>query len=128
MPDTVRAGRDTVSLAGEGMVDVPSTLALWRAYRAPASLIRKNDWVDRPSAGIPYLYVSTGLVLSEVLQRQGREKDSAEALSLAAKVASAARLTDALAAIEPPQVPVPSSDTALRPKVAVPPPVTTKRQ
>ena len=49
----VVAGRDTVAVPGLGFLDVPRTTALWRGYGAPAAIIRRGDWVDRPSAGIP---------------------------------------------------------------------------
>jgi hypothetical protein len=112
MPDSVRAGKDTVQVPYEGMVDVPRTLALWKEFRAPTSLIRKNDWVDRPSVGIPYLYVSTGVLLSEALQEQGKNKEAADILGTAKQVASATQLQEFFGA-EPAAAPtVPSGDSA----------------
>jgi transmembrane protein TMEM260 (protein O-mannosyltransferase) len=119
MPDSVRAGRDTVAVPGEGMVDVPRTMELWKEFRAPASLIRKNDWVDRPSVGIPYLYVSTGVLLYEAMQEQGKMKEATDVLAEAKKIASATQLQDFFGPeTAPAPPPLPSGDSAK--KTAVP--------
>jgi len=112
MPDSVRAGKDTLAVPGEGMVDLPRTMALWKEFKAPASLIRKNDWVDRPSVGIPYLYVSTGVILYEALMTKGEPKAASDVLDEAKRVASATQLQEffgADTAVPPP--PVPSGDS-----------------
>ena len=62
---------DTVAVPGLGHVDVPRSLALWREYGGPPSIIRQGDWVDRPSVNIPVTYISTALILGQVLARQG---------------------------------------------------------
>ena len=46
-------------------------LALWKSYGAPAAIIRRGDWVDRPSAGIPALYTITALALGQALGAAG---------------------------------------------------------
>ena len=69
-------------------------MELWKDFKAPASLIKKNDWVDRPSVGIPYLYVSTGVLLYEALQQQGKTKEAMDVLAEAKKIASATQLQD----------------------------------
>ena len=120
MPDSVRAGKDTVNVAGEGMVDIPRTEALWKAFKAPASLIKKNDWVDRPSVGIPYLYVSTGVVLSEALQARGRPADAVASMERAKAIAHATQLEELFGGstrATPP--PVVSGDSARRTQVPV---------
>jgi hypothetical protein len=117
MPDSVRASGDTVNVQGEGMVDLPTTSALWKDFRAPAALVRKNDWVDRPSVGIPYLYVSTGVVLSEALQQRGRAPQAAEAMKTARAVASATHLQDLFGPEAPPPPPIVSGDSARRTQV-----------
>jgi hypothetical protein len=68
----------------------------------------RNDWVDRPSVGIPYLYVATGLMLSEALQSTGNTADAARVLGESRKVAQAVRLDDLLAQMteqRPQQIP-----------------------
>ncbi|MGQ0538451.1 MAG: hypothetical protein ACT4R6_05860, partial [Gemmatimonadaceae bacterium] len=63
---------DTVLYPGEGFVDVPRTTRLWReVYQAPQSLIERDRWIDAPSAGIPGLYMTTGLLLADLLRSQG---------------------------------------------------------
>ncbi len=65
-------GKDTLMLAGAGWVDLKRTQTLWDSvFTATKSLSARKDWIDRPSVGIPYLYVATGLLLSEVLQSTG---------------------------------------------------------
>jgi len=117
MPDSLRSVKDTVKVPGEGFVDVTTTAALWKDFKAPEALIRKGDWVDRPSVGIPYLYVSTGVVLGEALSAQGDAKGAAEAMKRARLVARATQLEDLFGA-EQPSAPVimPQGDTALGPK------------
>jgi hypothetical protein len=64
---------------------LPRTKALWDSvFLAPASLLRKNKWIDFPSQGIPYLYFATGVTLGHALQVRG---DSAEASKVLLKSA-----------------------------------------
>ncbi len=61
----------TPSIAGL-FVDVDRTKALWNdVYRAPQSLIREGDWIDRASFGIPYTYAFTGAILAQALDTRG---------------------------------------------------------
>jgi hypothetical protein len=121
MPDSVRAGRDTLQVPGEGMVDVPRTMELWKDFKAPASLIKKNDWVDRPSVGIPYLYVSTGVLLYESLQQQGKSKEATDILGQAKRIAIATQLQDFFGPepVVPPALAIPSGDSVRKTTVPV---------
>jgi hypothetical protein len=114
MPAVPVAGRDTVMLPGEGWVDVATTHALWNdVFEAPASLIRKGDWIDRPSVGIPYLYVATGVVLAEGLERTGRRAAADSVLAVTEQVARATRLSDLFAGAPTPELsPRPSDSPA----------------
>jgi hypothetical protein len=110
MPTIPTAGRDTLRLPGEGWVDIATTKELWdNVFEAPASLIRKNDWIDRPSVGIPYLYVATGIVLSEGLERTGRTAAADSVIARTEQVARATRLSDLFGAAQPAQIPIPSA-------------------
>jgi hypothetical protein len=93
-PVALDAARDTVAIEGLGHIDVPRTEALWRGYGAPAAIIRRGEWVDRPSAGIPALYTSTALVLGEALERQGRGEDALRLRRAGLDVAEAAHITE----------------------------------
>ena len=99
------AGRDTLAVPGLGFLDVPRTTALWRGYGAPAAIIRRGDWVDRPSAGIPALYTSTALVLAQAAEMQGRGADAEKLRTQGIDVAEAAHITEWFlgpAPVEPP--------------------------
>jgi hypothetical protein len=119
MPTVPTAGVDTLRLPGEGWVDLATTHALWKdVFQAPASLIRKNDWIDRPSVGIPYLYVATGVVLAEGLDRTGRRAASDSVIQRTEQVARATRLTDLFGGAPSAETPIPSiGDSA--PKVPI---------
>ncbi|MFL5618822.1 MAG: DUF2723 domain-containing protein [Gemmatimonadaceae bacterium] len=93
-PAALAAGRDTVEVPGLGFVDVPRTAALWRHYGAPAAIIRRGDWVDRPSAGIPALYTSTALVLAQAAELQGRTAEAEKIRVQGIDVAEAAHITE----------------------------------
>jgi hypothetical protein len=111
--------KDTLLVSGAGWVDVQRTKVLWDSvFTAQKSIARRNDWVDRPSVGIPYLYVATGLMLSEVLQATGDASGSTRVLNQAKQVARAVKLNDLVAQMDQPsnvpaQAPllVPPSDT-----------------
>lgn len=116
------ATRDTVYMQGDGWFDVARSKALWTdVFKAPKSLIRRGDWIDQPSIGIPYLYIATGAELSEALRNQDPQA-ARKVFEETRAVANAMRLGGALAGAEqalPSDVPVPG-DTA-RAKVLPPP-------
>jgi hypothetical protein len=98
------ANRDTMLIAGAGWVDVTRTKTLWDSvFTGQKSISKRDDWVDRPSVGIPYLYVATGLMLSEGLQARGDVAAASRVLNQARQVAQAVRLDDLLAQMNAPQ-------------------------
>ncbi|HEU4996705.1 MAG TPA: DUF2723 domain-containing protein [Gemmatimonadaceae bacterium] len=109
------SSRDTMFVQGDGWLDVRRTTELWRSvFRAPQALIRRGDWIDQPSVGIPYLYVATGLELTEAL-RGNDPKTAAEVLSQTKEIARAVRLDQAVAGTEqinPSEITIPSGDSA----------------
>jgi hypothetical protein len=108
-------GKDTVLVSGAGWVDVKRSQQLWDSvFTGYKSLARRSDWVDRPSVGIPYLYVATGLMLSEVLQQTGNRADATRVLNQSKQVAKAVQLTDLLAQMEQqPMLPQEQSENPL---------------
>jgi hypothetical protein len=92
--EAIVASADTVAIAGVGHLDVGRTVSLWNAYRAPAAIIRRGDWVDRPSAGIPALYTNTALLLGEGLEAQGRTADAQRVRQSGVNVAEAAHVLE----------------------------------
>ena len=107
MTDSVRKGGDIVEIPGDGYMNLTRTEALWKDFKAPEALIKKGDWVDRPSVGIPFLYVHVGYLLADALRAQGKVVESNTALRRAYGVSLAARLDS--------QVPLP--DTTAGPLV-----------
>ncbi len=97
MPRIPTAGNGTVSLGGGEWLDAATTRVLWETvFKAPASLARRSMWVDRPSAGIPYLYVRTGLELGATLDQLGLKEDAARIRAQTVQVARATQLEDLL--------------------------------
>jgi hypothetical protein len=98
-------GKDTVLVSGAGWVDVKRSQQLWDSvFTGYSSLAKRHDWVDRPSVGIPYLYVATGLMLAEVLEQSGNRAEATKILDQSKRVARAVRLNDLLAQLEQQQV------------------------
>jgi hypothetical protein len=82
----------TPKIAGV-FVDVDRSKALWdTVYRAPDALLKEGDWVDRPSAGIPYAYALTGAILADAMSRKGDEKAANAIMGKVGQIARAARL------------------------------------
>ncbi len=126
MNDTVRAGGDIVAVPGEGFVDVKLSKALWDEFKAPASLIRKGDWIDQPSIGIPYLVVTTGLATAEALFQSGRGAEANGIIRTARDVALAMQLKQ-LAAALPVDAGLPSSDSNAMTTIPLRPPAAQKQ-
>ncbi len=98
MPRAPTAGNGIVPVEGEGWFDVQTTRALWETvFRAPASLAKRELWVDRPSAGIPFLYMRTGFVLSAALAQEGYADEAARVRTQVERIARGAQLEDVLA-------------------------------
>jgi hypothetical protein len=88
------ATADTVRVEGVGHLDVPRSRALWRQFGAPRAIIARGDWVDRPSVSIPLTYLSTALLLGDVLERGGRDAESDSVRRTAVDLAQATRTLD----------------------------------
>ena len=89
MPPEASAARDTVYIQGDGWLDLTRTDSLWKVvFKGPQSVINTGDWIDRPSVGIPYLYVATGVELAQELRLRGKTADAASVFATAKKIAS----------------------------------------
>jgi len=98
VPHLPKAGNGVVEVPGEGWFDVETTRALWETtFRAPKSIASRELWVDRPSAGIPFLYLRTGVVLSSALTQLGRADEAARIRAQVQKIARATQLDYLLA-------------------------------
>jgi len=115
LPSAPKATKDTINVPGEGWFDVQRSLALWQHdFEAPKSLIKRGDWIDKPSVNIPALYVMNGYFLAEALTQTGDNKDAQSVFQTAQNVARAAHLQELLGpapANTPP--PVPFGDTGI---------------
>ncbi|MEO8333905.1 MAG: hypothetical protein ABI664_02970, partial [bacterium] len=93
--------KDTLNIPGAGWIDLKRSKTLWDSvFTAPKSLAARHDWVDRPSVGIPYLYVATGLMLAEVLQATGDNAGASKVMNQARDVAQGVKLNDLLAQMQ----------------------------
>ncbi|MFL5503971.1 MAG: DUF2723 domain-containing protein [Gemmatimonadaceae bacterium] len=100
MPQLPRPGKGLVAVGGEGWFDVETSRTLWeRVYRAPRSIAKRELWVDRPSAGIPFLYLRTGLTLSAALAQTGRTAEARQIRTQVDRIARATQLEDVLTSI-----------------------------
>ena len=87
--------RDTLLVPGEGFVDVQRTKALWEdVYKGPESFGRKDGWPDKPSVGIPALYVNTGFMVYDMLSTVGDTASARRALVAAKRVATSTRISE----------------------------------
>ena len=83
-----------VSDSGGPTLDTRRTDALWRIYRGPAAIVRRGDWIDRPSLPTPVDYTLVGLNLSDALDHQGDSTRAREVRNDAVAVIKAARMED----------------------------------
>ncbi|MEJ7813381.1 MAG: DUF2723 domain-containing protein [Gemmatimonadaceae bacterium] len=87
------AGKDTLQVSREGWFDLATSRTLWNdVFLGAKALERQGDWVDKASVGIPLLYVTTAVSLSEAEQRSGRAAASAELMRRAEAMAKAVGL------------------------------------
>lgn len=127
MPDIPTPTPDTLLVPGEGWVDLKTSTALWNTvFEGHDALIRKGNWPDRASVGIPALYVNTGLIMAEALESQGKQTEATSILQKTEAVARATRI-DEYFNFQPslPSVPLPRGDTGVGvqvPSGSTPPP------
>lgn len=94
-PASPAAAKDTVYVQGDGWLDLPRSMDLWKTtFKGPQSVINTGDWIDRPSVGIPYLYVATGMELAEALKSHGQAAAAQQVFNQAKQVAQVVRLDD----------------------------------
>jgi hypothetical protein len=97
MPPTANTAKDSVYVPGDGWLDVATSDSLWNhVFEGPKSVMKTGDWIDRPSVGIPYLYVATGIELAEALKGQGKTQQATSVFNTAHEVARVVHLDDLL--------------------------------
>ena len=115
--------KDTMFIQGDGWIDVNRTKMLWNdVFQGHKALIRRGDWIDQPSIGIPYLYIATGLELADALA-QSDPREAQKVMDTTRLVANAMRMGSALTSAEQmlPQVTVPSGDSPRAKTLPAPP-------
>jgi transmembrane protein TMEM260 (protein O-mannosyltransferase) len=129
LPDIPKASPDTVLVPGEGFVDLARSRDLWsQVFTAPKSIIAKNGWVDKPSVGIPALYVSTGLMLSDAVRNAGQPQLAAQMVATAERVAQATHLGDLFGPTQgTPAIPLEGDSRSAIPLAPAPAPATPVR-
>jgi hypothetical protein len=87
---TTTAQSDTLFVQGDGWLDVPRTHALWsEVFHGHQSVVDEGQWVDRPSAGLPVMYLFLGVELTEGLRVTGKAKAADSVAALTRQVAKA---------------------------------------
>jgi transmembrane protein TMEM260 (protein O-mannosyltransferase) len=100
MPNAPTAGNGIVAIPGDAWLDVSTTRTLWESvFKAPASLAKRRLWVDRPSAGIPFLYIRTGAALATALEGMGLRQQAAKVRAQTERIAGATQLEDVFASM-----------------------------
>jgi hypothetical protein len=94
MSSPVKTSGDTVAVPGLGHIDVPRSRELWNGFGAPAAIIARGDWIDRPSVNIPTTYIGTALVLSQAYDRLGRTDEAEKLRRAVVDIAEATRTLD----------------------------------
>ncbi len=122
LPTPPTISKDTVPVQGEGAIDVNRSMELWNTvFMGQKSIIARGDWVDKPSAGIPALYVSVGIFLSDALRASGRMAEATQVAETSRKIAVASRTLNwfggeagILGTGTPPGALLPGLDSSLR--------------
>jgi hypothetical protein len=97
MPPAPGTTKDTVAVQGDGWLDIATSDSLWKhTFKGMASVVKTGDWIDRPSVGIPYLYVATGVELAEALRGQGKLDEARSVFNTSKDLAKVVRLDDLL--------------------------------
>jgi hypothetical protein len=84
-------------------------------------MIRRGDWVDRPSNGIPAMYVGTAFLLSNVLSSRGETQEAERLRHAGLEIGEATHTLDYFLPPSPPGTPAPSGDSVRQQSVPVKP-------
>jgi len=87
------AAAGAVYVEGSGWFDAERSKALWTdVFRGAAAVVKRGDWIDRPSVSIPFSYIIAGSELGEVLQARGDSSAAAKVLGTVREMARAVRV------------------------------------
>jgi hypothetical protein len=96
---------------GSGWLDVKRSHALWEQMVGPDAILRRGDWVDRPSLSTPFSYLLSGSELAEALRLKGDLGASTKIMDTVTRVARAVRVDQMLPVAA---APVAGGDTGSR--------------
>ena len=109
--DSIVASDRVMNVMGEGLpgrpgwIDITASKGLWDEFDAPESLIRKDKWIDRPSVGIPYLYLTLAVALADGLHARGDTATASALFEQARAISRAVRLEGLFTPAQVPRVP-----------------------
>lgn len=127
VPPPPASMKDTMFVQGDGWFDLLRSDALWNdVFKGPQSVVNTGDWIDRPSVGIPYLYVATGMELAEALKQRGRLADAQKVFQSAKQVAHVVRLDELVRGAEA-EFNAPTGDTARATQIPIAPQTPAKK-
>lgn len=75
-------------------MNVARTNELWSIYGGPAAIVRRGDWIDRPSLPTPIDYTLVGLGLADALDKQGSTARANKVRTESLAVINAARMQE----------------------------------
>jgi hypothetical protein len=107
---TPTASPDTVYVPGSGWLDISRTRALWREFAGPGAIVKRNDWVDRPSVSIAYSYLFVGSELASLLSGRRELRDADSVMATMRSVARAVGVEHLMAGAN--ASPIPAGDTS----------------
>ena len=107
---TPTASRDTVYVPGSGWIDIRRTRALWDGFAGPSAIVKRNDWIDRPSVSIAFSYLVAGGELASLLSERRDATAADSVMATLRNVARAVRVDHLMSDATPP--PVPRGDTS----------------
>jgi hypothetical protein len=94
---TTSTSRDTMFVQGDGWLDIGRTQALWSdVFHGHQAVVDEGQWVDRPSVGLPVMYLFLGVELTEGLRATGKVAEANAVSALTRKIAQATDETQLL--------------------------------
>ena len=95
---------------GSGWIDIRRTRALWGDFEGPLAIVKRNDWIDRPSVSIAFSYLVAGSELASLLSERQDVSAADSVMATLRRVARAVRVDHLMTDANPP--PVPRGDTS----------------
>ena len=84
------ASTDTMFVQGDGWLDVARSNALWSdVFHGHQAVVDEGQWVDRPSVGLPVMYLFLGAELTEGLRATGKAAAANAVSAMTRRVAHA---------------------------------------